>query len=145
MKPTAIILHHSLTKDGDTVNWQAIRNYHVGELGWRDIGYHFGLERIKGRIEILTGRLLNETGAHTRQARMNYQSIGICFIGNFDLAPPPIDMWMRGLALVESLIEVVGIDKSRIFGHREFASYKSCPGNLFDMDEFRRELFNYRT
>lgn len=144
MKPKAIILHHSLTKDGDTVNWQAIRKYHKS-LGWRDVGYHYGVERINGEVEIIQGRLLNESGAHTKQKGMNRKSIGICFIGNYDIAPPPMDMWLRGLALVKSLIEVIGIDQSQVFGHREFADYKSCPGNLWSLDDFRKELFTFNT
>ena len=138
MKPTNIILHHSLTKDSQTVSWNSIRYYHMEILGWRDIGYQYGIELIGNTYEILTGRMLNESGAHTRG--MNNKSVGICFVNNFDLIVPPTRQWKLGIKLVKSLMEILDIPKEKVFGHREFSSYKSCPGNLFDMDVFRQAL-----
>lgn len=140
MRPAYLIAHHSLTKDSGTVSWPAIRRYHVDELGWSDIGYQFGIEDINGHQEILVGRMMNKSGAHCKQKGMNRKSIGILFTGNFDLAPPPPEMWKLGLRLARTLMEIFYIPKDHVFGHREFASYKTCPGSQFDMDLFRAQL-----
>ena len=136
MKPTKIILHHSLTEDSKTVSWQAIRRYHK-KLGWNDIGYHFGIEAVNLQYEIMVGRMQNARGAHTKG---HNDSIGICFVGNFDNHPPDENQYELGVRLVKSLMIVHGISKDNVFGHREFASYKSCPGKLFDMEYFKSML-----
>jgi len=109
-----IMLHHSLTKDGATVSWQAIRRYHVETLGWKDIGYHFGIELIGspspppspargegvlGGYEILVGRPLDMEGAHCAAQGMNQKALGICFVGNFDEGPVPAQQWEKGVPI----------------------------------------------
>ena len=141
MKPTRIIIHHSFTKDSKTVSWNAIRMYHIRYLMMVEIGYTFGLEQVGQHQEILMGRMMNEAGAHTRGH--NHDSLGICFVGNFDLAAPPPEQWNLGIKLVKSLIEVFDIPTWRVFGHRNFAD-KTCPGTFFDMDLFRKSLGSER-
>ena len=132
-----IILHHSLTKDNQTVNWRAIRRYHTVDRGWNDIGYHYGIEEVKGEYEILMGRMPNIPGAHTRG--MNKRSLGICFVGDFDMLPPKQDQWEKGLTLVKYLLFAHGLTPSDVMGHRDYAQ-KSCPGTEFDLYKFRSEL-----
>lgn len=140
MKPEYLILHHSLTKDSETVSWDAIRRYHVQELEMIEIGYQFGVELVNRRHEIFVGRMMNEIGAHTKQNNMNFKSLGILFIGNFDLYPPPKEQWYLGLKLVSSLMDIFEISKDKVFGHNHFAKYKTCPGKLFDVKKFRELL-----
>lgn len=144
-----IIVHHSLTRDGSTVSWDAIRRYHKS-LGWDDIGYHYGVELVNDKYEILMGRMPNEKGAHTKELNMNSVGIGICCVGNFDLGPPPQEQMDKLIELVRWLQSDFHITKSHVLGHREVGAlvgfdwtkgnYKSCPGKRFDMNKLRSYL-----
>jgi N-acetylmuramoyl-L-alanine amidase len=136
MIPSYIVIHHSLTKDGQTVSWGAIRKYHVETLGWNDIGYHFGIELINDHYEILVGRMMTEVGAHCKEQGMNNRSVGICVVGNFDvdiLNTLQMEMLVK---LVKSIKAVFAIPKANVKQHHEYASYKSCPGTQFPWDQF---------
>lgn len=137
-RPQFIVIHHSLTKDGQTVSWGAIRRYHTQVQGWRDIGYHYGIELVGDYYEILLGRLENEAGAHCIGA--NDKSIGICCVGNFDEAPPPDRQWQVCLNLTRQLMQEYRIDPGHVFGHREWAESRTCPGKHWDMGLFRALL-----
>ena len=150
MIPLYVIIHHSLTHDSQTVSWQAIRDYHVIKLGWSAIGYHYGIELVNTRYEILTGRMLNEVGAHCRNAGMNRKSVAICVVGNFDKDPPTEEAWNTTIRLTRSMMEIFDISSAKVLGHREAGEmdghdwrsgkYKSCPGAHWDMEIFRRDL-----
>ena len=144
MNPKIIIIHHSLTEDSGTVSWGAIREYHVGVNGWKDIGYHYGIERVGDRYEILKGRMDNAVGAHCQG--FNDDSIGICMVGNFDYERPTAEQVELCLKLCRSLMEIYGIKSDQILGHwetyalRDMPPQKSCPGILFSMATFRGML-----
>lgn len=149
-----IIIHHTLTSDGMTVNWQAIRRYHVHNNGWRDIGYHFGVELVKSDYEVLVGRPLDIVGAHTKC--LNTDSIGIALVGNFDIAPPKERMISVLLdRILVPLMVYFDIPVEMVQGHREAPivlkyegrggyclkhNRKSCPGWHFSMKSLREIL-----
>lgn len=148
-----IVIHHSLTKDGDSVNWDAIRKYHMEVNGWNEIGYHFGIERIKDDYHIMLGREMDKMGAHAKDGGFNKKSFGICIVGNWDLEVPPDKPWILAIMFTKKLIEYLAtkgmpIPINNVIGHREAQEMaglppegrKSCPGKLFDINKFRQEL-----
>ncbi len=160
MTPKRIILHHSLTADSKTVSWGAIRKYHMSyafqgkiiskqeadyciqsgqyvKKPWIDIGYHFGIELVNDSYEILVGRMSNIQGAHCRGN--NKDSIGICFVGNYDLTTPSDEIITKGVQLVVWLCKTYNISVDNVFGHCNFSS-KTCPGKNFVLTDFQLEV-----
>jgi N-acetylmuramoyl-L-alanine amidase len=144
--PEFIVVHHSLTKDSGTVSWDAIRAYHKS-LGWKDIGYHWGIERVGGDLVVMVGRSESEIGAHTKELHMNSRSVGICVVGNYDLGKPPTGYIYLLLDLCKRIMKDYSIPTENVIGHREVGmmagynwqngEFKSCPGSQFDMAALR--------
>jgi len=131
----AIIIHHSATVDGKSFSWRAIRNYHVNTRGWLDVGYHAGVELMGTEYECLYGRPVTMQGAHAQGH--NHDTLGFCFVGNYDLKDPDNEMLYVAArrVLVPWLVEY-RLPLTEIHGHREYAN-KSCPGKLFSIDNLR--------
>ena len=70
---------------------------------------------------------------------MNYKAIGICLVGNYNAVRPPQALWNKALYLVTYLMFMHNINKNNVVGHNEFKK-TSCPGKLFNMDQFRSDL-----
>ena len=134
--PDTLVIHCSATKDGDSVNWQAIRKYHTEVQKWADIGYHFGIEYVNGRPECLIGRIPTVPGAHV-QGHNSY-SLGLCVVGDFDVYPPSEMTWNFTVKICKWIVYQWNI--KTILGHRELFSGKTCPGTKFDMAKFREAL-----
>lgn len=137
MTPKRIIVHHSLTEDGDTVSWSAIRRYHMVEKGWIDIGYHAGCERVGKVYECLVGRPWDEIGAHTTGQNIN--TLGFCFVGNFDNGQPPWEQLTVGAKVISAWMRLFKIPVEAIYPHSHYAA-KSCPGKRFPMDKLKAML-----
>jgi len=139
-KPDSIIIHHSLTIDGKTLSWGAIRRYHIDINRWDDIGYHFGIELAISQYEILLGRMVDVEGAHCSPHGYNRKSIGICLVGNFNEHMPPPEQIQKAVDLVLFLMRQYGISVDRVFGHREIDTRRTCPGDMMGMHNFRQEI-----
>lgn len=146
MNRTHIMLHHSFTKDGATVSWPAIEKFHKETQGWRDIGYHGGVELVTSdpglagyRYQALFGRGADEQAAACPEGLMNVRALHACIVGNYDVEEPPDQALV---VLVRRLIlpwmRQFGIPPENIVGHRDFNHGKSCPGLRFDIQKVRR-------
>lgn len=139
MRPKRIIIHHSGTEDSGTVSWNAIRRWHVNRKGWDDTGYHLGFEAIAdswtGQLvyEALLGRPLDIPGAHV--LGHNQDSLGVVFIGNYDLVEPPDAMLVYAAKHLAAICDVLDLapDPRTIIGHRHLAA-TACPGRHFSVD-----------
>lgn len=121
-----IVLHHSGVTVRQSV--ETIHNYHKYTNGWSGIGYHF---YIRTTGEIYRGRPENTVGAHAVGA--NYNSIGICFEGNFSKEKMGEKQIKAGQELIAYLKEKYDI--SKVVGHRDIDN-SECPGKDFPMDKF---------
>lgn len=109
-----------------------IRRWHVEERGWRDIGYHFLIDR-DGTVA--TGRPIEQIGAHVRGH--NRRTVGICLLGGHGSAVTDKfrDNFTREqraavATLIYDLRQKYGWLALR--GHNDYAA-KACPG--FRVDE----------
>ena len=105
-----------------------VRRWHVEERGWRDIGYHFLIDRNGYTV---AGRPLDQVGSHTKGK--NTGTIGIALFGGHGAAAddkfgdhftPDQDQSLRAL-LVRLMRQYPGI--RTVSGHNHYAK-KACPG-----------------
>ena len=137
-QPQMIILHHSAGYDHPVIpNWEGIREYHKKVRGWRDIGYHYGIELVDHRAVIRYGRKPYEVGAHAPGS--NAKSLGICILGDFSEHTPDLRLILRLLELLKSLIKAFNIDRNAIYGHYEVMrpGYTECPGKMFPLEKIK--------
>jgi N-acetyl-anhydromuramyl-L-alanine amidase AmpD len=126
--PKNIIIHHTaVSMAQNSMQFDAVKKYHVGR-GWGNIGYHFFIEP-NGRIK--PGRAENEVGAHCYAQGMNFQSVGVCLAGNFEIEKPTKWQIYALRDLLRSICPKYNIKDCNIWFHRDFAA-TACPGRNLD-------------
>ena len=121
-----IILHHA---DAKNCSAEDIHRWHLNN-GWSGAGYHF-LVRKDGTIYRL--RPEDKVGAHAYGS--NYNSIGICFEGNYMEEDMPEAQKEAGKELVAYLKNKYNI--TTVQAHRDVCA-TSCPGDKFPFDEIAK-------
>lgn len=138
-----IVVHHTATpRYWTTVQ---LRDLHVNERGWRDIGYHYVIRQVLGEVLVEEGRPQDgddhlepwEYGAHVQGS--NARSLGICVVGNFskEKMPPMLKAYL--LLTLYKLCKKHDLDPMcAIRGHREMPKASTeCPGTKVDMTDVR--------
>lgn len=118
-----IILHHA---DAKNCSAEDIHRWHLNN-GWSGAGYHF-LVRKDGKVYRL--RPEEKVGAHAYGA--NYNSLGICFEGDYMQEDMPEVQKEAGKELVAYLKNKYNI--TTVQAHRDVCA-TSCPGDKFPFDE----------
>lgn len=121
-----IVIHHSVIYGGDddrTV--REVQRTHQQERGWADVGYHFLIGKQGGIYE---GRPVEVRGTHVEG--YNTGSLGVCFLGNFQVDavnPAQFDAAQRLLRWLVAQFYI-----THIAGHRDFNPQTECPGSHLD-------------
>lgn len=127
-----IIIHHT---HNPSLDLESTHKLHKERFKWAGIGYNYLIER-DGRV--FEGRGL-KVGAHAKGN--NRDSIGIALVGNFDIDTPEHIQMKPLIDLCIDFMYKYDIEVNKVIGHREIEGVtKSCPGDLFDMDKFRKVL-----
>jgi N-acetyl-anhydromuramyl-L-alanine amidase AmpD len=133
-QPTGICIHHSLTRDSETLSLKAIESYHVNTNAWDAIGYHVVTEVVGDEMKIMSGRSSAYQGAHER--KLNATHLGLCIVGDYDKEEPrELVLETAARACVGLMINYPRIRLLDIVFHNDF-SEKSCPGALFPKARF---------
>jgi hypothetical protein len=135
MNWTEIVIHHSAELDTPAFNTAAIKRYHTKTLKMVDVGYHALVEFVEDDWFVTLGRRWHVAGAHT--IGHNGTALGLCFVGNYSLAPPAGGMLAKGAEVVRLWQSIYSIPFEAIHKHSEFNATE-CPGNLFPWVKFIR-------
>jgi hypothetical protein len=118
-----VVIHHSVLYEGDDLTtMQEIQKEHMELRRWADIGYHFGVGQ---GGQVFEGRALNVRGTHVEG--FNTGSVGVVFLGNFQLIEPTPVQIDTGQHLIDWL--ALRLELTHLAGHRDFNDFTDCPGN----------------
>lgn len=114
-----IIIHCTASDNEEHDDISVIRQWHIKERKWLDVGYHYVISKTKGLQE---GRKLEAVGAHC--FGQNKHSVGIALCGDKIFS----DSQTKTLADVCSvLIHRFKLSVGDIYGHSHFNAGKTCP------------------
>jgi len=146
-KWTAIVIHHSGTKNGNAAIFD---KWHREGNHWEGVGYDFvignGTNSGNGAVEVTYRWQKQVTGAHcggTAGNWANKDGVGICLVGDFNQTPPTSSQMQSLVKLVRFLQNRYGIPKSRIYGHNTTpgaGTVTDCPGRNFPMGWLKSQV-----
>ena len=149
-KWTAVIVHHSATKNGNSAIFD---KYHKEGHHWDGIGYDFvignGTDSSDGCVEVTYRWQQQKRGAHcggTANNWANETGVGICLVGDFNNTRPTERQLASLAKLVNFLQKRYKIGSGRVYGHRNTPGARAtdCPGKNFLFDDLQRRVARYK-
>ena len=130
-----VAIHCSATPPTMDIGVEKIREWHVKDNGWDDVGYHHVIRRC-GTLE--PARPEEMQGVHA--PKVNHRSIGVCMIGGSDTNGDwsnnfTDEQWVTLKSLLLNLTKKYEIKK--IIGHYQVDDKKKCPS--FNVPEYLEE------
>jgi N-acetylmuramoyl-L-alanine amidase len=114
-----IVIHATASREGKEQTVEQIRDMHVNQRKFRDIGYHW-VVYLDGSIH--KGRGEEEIGAHV--TGFNKHSIGIAYVGGCDVNGKPKDTRTEAqkIAIRAKVAELKNkYPNAQVKGHRDFS------------------------
>ena len=107
------------------------------------LAYHFvignGVDSGDGEIEIGSRWIKQIKGGHVRQEEINEIAIGVCLVGNFEVAKPSKNQLSAMRELIDFLRAEVVTPRVRFAVHKEVdPGHTVCPGRHFPLREMHR-------
>jgi len=137
-----LMWHADLWQGGTALQ---IHDDHISDKGYSGFAYNF---RIKTNGQLELGRPVGMVTAHCYQQSMNHKSIGIVLEGVWtDYLGKPIstltqEQMYTAIKLAHFLMQKLNLDFEANRPHREFATYKDCPGRYFPWEGFLEALYS---
>ncbi|MBV9673110.1 MAG: N-acetylmuramoyl-L-alanine amidase [Verrucomicrobia bacterium] len=144
-----IIVHNSGTRQGNARIFDYYHR-HIRKMP-NGLAYHFvvgnGTSSGNGEIEIGNRWMRQLSGGHVHSDYLNYISLGICLVGDFNRDLPTKAQYEALDELIRYLRQRVGkVDGqySIVRGHREINPRPTdCPGGRFPLDWLHRTFSDY--
>ncbi|MGD7007634.1 N-acetylmuramoyl-L-alanine amidase [Metabacillus sp. 84] len=136
--------HHTFRPDHSNFNGsnhmqlqQGMKNFHMNDRGWSDIGQHVSL--------MPDGKFVTGRPFHVAPAGISGYNTGSFMtevVGNFDKGNDKLE-GAQLQAMIELQAYLIHENGAQLMFHREHAP-KSCPGTGIDKGEFLAEVAAYR-
>ena len=124
-KTDTIVIHCSATPPTMDIGVEKIREWHVGENHWDDVGYHHIITR-SGVLQ--KARPEEMQGSHARA--VNGTSLGICLVGGSNASGDWENNFTDAqfVSLKSLILDLIKrYDIKKIIGHYQVDDKKECP------------------
>lgn len=138
-KPTLILVHCSdIPESASYDQFKMINDYHRDDRGFpkSSLGFYVGYHALVTGGKNYKCKEDTDEGAHCNQSlnglSINFQSLGICWGGDGDVELPSDIHYKLLQKQIWAWQDKYNISNKNVKFHREFATWKTCPGTKID-------------